>query len=108
MRKYGKVDANQTEIVRQLRLLGCSVVSTASIGGGFPDVVVGYRGRNYLFEIKILEGVRNPKPAKLTSDEVEFMASWKGQVHIATCLDDVLKVINANHKFINIETKWQQ
>ena len=40
MRKYGKVDANQTEIVRQLRLLGCSVVSTANISNGFPDIVV--------------------------------------------------------------------
>lgn len=108
MRKYGRVDANQTELVRELRLIGCSVVSTASLGNGFPDIVVGYRGSNYLFEIKILEGVRNPKPAKLTTDEVEFMATWKGQVHVATCLYDILSVINANHKFINIETKLQQ
>jgi len=105
MRKYGKVDANQTEIVRQLRLLGCSVVSTASIGNGFPDLVVGYHGRNYLFEVKILEGVRNPKHSALTAAEIEFMATWWGQVHVITCVDDALRVINATQNFINIETK---
>ena len=36
--------------IRQIPL--ASVFSTHEIGKGFPDIVVGYRGINYLFEIK--------------------------------------------------------
>ena len=61
------------------------------IGKGVPDIVVGYCGQNYLFEIK--DGDKLPSQQKLTPMEVTFFETWKGQVKVATCLDDILNEI---------------
>lgn len=87
-----KVDANQKQIVDALRKIpGVSVFSTHTIGKGVPDIVVGYCGLNYLFEIK--DGYKAPSQQKLTPMEVRFFETWKGQVKVATCLDDILNEI---------------
>ena len=77
MRKRGRVDANQKEIVKQLRQLGCSVAITSMVGSGFPDLVVGYKGKNYLIELK--DGTKPASAQALTADEIEFMETWRGQ-----------------------------
>ncbi len=71
--KYGRRDANQKEISRNLRLIGATVKDLGDVGEDFPDILVGYRGRNYLFEIKTLEG-------KLSKGQQEFQEIWNGQV----------------------------
>jgi len=87
-----KVDANQKQIVDALRKIhGVTVFSTHTIGKGVPDIVVGYCGQNYLFEIK--DGDKLPSQQKLTPMEVTFFETWKGQVKVATCLDDILNEI---------------
>ena len=87
-----KVDANQKQIVDSLRKIpGVTVFSTHTIGKGVPDIVVGYCGQNYLFEIK--DGAKTPSQQKLTPMEVTFFETWKGQVKVATCLDDILNEI---------------
>jgi Holliday junction resolvase len=88
MRKRGRIDENQPEIVRQLRACGVSVRSTANIGSGFPDIVCGYRGRTYLFEIK--------QPGKkLTKDEERFHEDWRGHVAVVRNFRDALKEMGA-------------
>ena len=76
MRKQGRTDDNQTAIVAALRKIGASVAITSSVGDGFPDLLVGYRGTTTLLELK------NPKRPKhrqkLTEAEAYFMANWKG------------------------------
>ncbi len=99
MRKYGKIDNNQTEIVNGLRKLGFSVESTASIGGGFPDIVVGYQGKNYLFEVKQKRSITNENPKPLTEHEKQFYESWRGQYAVVTCVEDVLSVVNYVNKY---------
>ena len=84
-----KVDANQKQIVDALRKIqGVTVFSTHTVGKGVPDIVVGYCGSNYLFEIK--DGAKPSSQQKLTPMEVTFFETWKGQVKVATCLDDIL------------------
>ncbi len=84
-----KVDDNHKQIVDALRKIsGVSVFSIHTIGKGVPDIVVGYGGLNYLFEIK--DGAKPPSQQKLTPMEVTFFEKWKGQVHVATCLNDIL------------------
>jgi hypothetical protein len=90
MRKYGKVDLNQNEIVGVLQKFG-TVISLASVGRGCPDLIFGYKGRNYLLEIK------NGKNAKLTDDQEEFFSSWSGHVCIIRSIDDVLEFIDEIH-----------
>ncbi len=52
VRCAGRPDHNQKEIVDSLVACGASVLVTSSIGGGFPDLVVGFRGKNFLLEVK--------------------------------------------------------
>lgn len=84
-----KVDANQKQIVDALRKVpGITVFSTHTIGKGVPDIVVGYCGLNYLFEIK--DGAKPPSQQKLTPMEETFFENWKGQVNVATCIEDII------------------
>ena len=90
-RRAARVDANQNEIVTMLRKMGYSVAITSDCGKGFPDIVVGRSGRNYLFEIK--DGSKPPSAQKLTEAEQQFCDNWKGQYNVITCLDDAIKIL---------------
>ena len=52
-----RVDRNQPQIVADLRgVPGVSVCSLHTVGNDFPDIIVGFRGQNWLFEIKTQKG----------------------------------------------------
>ena len=68
-----KTDANQASIVSALRQVGASVVDLSAVGRGVPDLLVGFRGRTYLLEVKNKLG-RN----RLTADQDVFLAWWHG------------------------------
>lgn len=91
MRKKARVDSNQKEIVEALKKIGCSVVSLAPMGRGVPDLLVGYKGHNYLLEIK--DGTLPPSKQKLTEDEQKFFDSWLGQRAIVRTSEEAIKVI---------------
>ena len=76
MKKYGKVDDNQREIVKALRAAGCEVVSTAAMGGGFPDLLVYRPSHDRLTLIEIKDGNKSPSKRKLTSHQLAFHARW--------------------------------
>lgn len=84
--RAAKIDINQPEIVKALRKCGISVHSTAAIGKGFPDLVCAKGDKAWLIEVK------GPK-GKLTDDQVEFMKTWQGDVHIARTVDDALRIV---------------
>ena len=91
MRLRGKTDANQPEIVRSLRKLGCTVFPTSNLGSGFPDILVGFRGHNWLFEIK--DSNQPPSKQQLTDDEKDFHAAWNGQVAVITSAEDAMDIM---------------
>jgi len=86
-----RVDANQREITEGLRRLGVSVYPTHAVGAGFPDLVCGSLGRNYLLEIKD-EG-KPPSRQRLTDDEKVFHNNWRGQVAVVKNLKEAQAVI---------------
>jgi Holliday junction resolvase len=88
MRKAASIDGNQPEIVTTLRKIGCSVAITSGLGDGFPDLVVGRRGRNLLVEVK--DGSKIPSKRKLTPDQIEFHAAWRGTIVIVESIDEAL------------------
>lgn len=89
-----KVDSNQPTIVKQLRQIpGISVAHTHIVGEGFTDLVIGYRGKNFLCEVKDPE--KSPSRRKLTPDEEKFHASWTGQIAVVETITDILKIINS-------------
>ena len=86
-----QLDKNQPKIIRELKSLGYSVQSLASIGSGCPDLLVGFNGNNYLFEIK------NPerRGAKRFPNELEqeYIGNWKGSIHLAYTSQDIIDII---------------
>ena len=78
-----RIDANQKQIVKVLEQVGCSVLSLADKGHGTPDLLVGFRGQNFLIEVKNGNG-------KLTEDQQKFFNLWKGQVMIVRDAEDVI------------------
>ena len=87
-----RTDANQREIVRVLRQLGATVCDLSGVGKGCPDILVGFRGKTYLAEIK--DGAKPPSARKLTPDEKQFHESWRGRpVSVVECVPDALEMI---------------
>jgi hypothetical protein len=73
-------DANHDAVVQALEQIGASVADTHTLGDGFPDLVVGWRGENFLLEIK--DG-RKPKSRRvLTSDEQKWFDNWRGTAYV--------------------------
>ena len=77
-----KVDANQKQIVMELRARFYSVRQTHIIGKGFPDIVIGKNGHNLFVEIKV-------PGERLTPDEREFFDTWNGTAIIGTSAEEI-------------------
>lgn len=88
MRRAAKVDANQRAIVKALRSIGATVAVTSTVGQGFPDICVGYRGRSILMEVK--DGSRPPSERKLTPDQKDFHAAWRGEITVVTSATEAI------------------
>lgn len=91
MRRAAKTDNNHSDVRDFLRGIGCSVADTSGAGEGFPDLVVGYRGKNFMIEIKDCE--KEKAESKLTPAQIKFHAGWNGQIDIVTGPDDALATI---------------
>jgi Holliday junction resolvase len=79
---YKRVDNCQVQVVKALRDLGATVQHLHAVGKGCPDIVVGFKGKNLLLEIK--DGDKKV----LTPDQVNWHKLWKGQVNVVTSVDD--------------------
>ena len=88
MRRAAKTDANQREIIAALEAVGASVFPSFRLGGGFPDLVVGFRGVTYLLEVKTPTG-------RLTPAEARFFAQWRGHAAVVRSVDEALRAIGA-------------
>jgi hypothetical protein len=88
-----RVDANQSTIVKELRKLGAVVQSIADLGAGAPDLLVAYKGRNWLFEVK--DWRQPPSKRRLTPQEKQWHQLWQtaGQVSVIETTEDALKVM---------------
>ena len=77
-----RVDANQKKIVDELRKFGFLVQHLHEVGKGCRDILVGYKGTNFLFEIK--DPDKPPSKRRLTKDEETWHYTWLrcGQVDI--------------------------
>ena len=83
-RRAAKVDANQSQIVKELRALGYSVELD------HDDILVGHRGKTYWFEIKT-----GPK-APLKESQEKLLAEFKGHYVIAWNTEMIIKKITSN------------
>ena len=77
-RRRTRWDKSQSVMMKELELRGYSVHSTADVGEGFPDLVVGKYGLTKIVEVKRLDETKNPKPTKLRESQVRFRREWRG------------------------------
>jgi Holliday junction resolvase len=86
MRHYGaKRDDNEVEIVNALRAIGASVAHLSS--KGIPDLLVCFRNKLYLMEVKKPKG-------KLTPDQIKFHENWNGDIYIVRTAQEAIEILN--------------
>lgn len=89
--RRNKTDINQSDIVAALRAIpGCAVETN------HDDILVGYRGANYWFEIKNPEevdknGIPYAKQSKTAKKQKDLADNWPGHYRIVTRIDQILK-----------------
>ena len=91
MRRAAKVDRNQREIVAALRGVGATVQPLHAVGQGCPDLLVGFRGRNILIEVKDWQAANSDRV--LTDRQNDWHGGWKGQVAIVETSEAALAVV---------------
>lgn len=74
-----------------LRSLGATVQPLHSIGRGCPDLLIGWRGTNLLFELKDPAKVLSAR--RLTGDEAIWHAQWRGQVAVIETIEQALEAM---------------
>tara|TARA_R110000796_G_scaffold139317_2_gene255418 strand:+ start:433 stop:720 length:288 start_codon:yes stop_codon:yes gene_type:complete len=85
-----RVDSNQQAIVKKLRSCGISVQTN------MDDILVGYKGKNFQFEIKdpkTLKKDGNFKAGTIKPSQVELKKNWKGHYSIVTTFEQILEDI---------------
>lgn len=81
MRRAPNRDKGEPAIIDALQSVGATVQQLDA--KGVPDLLVGYRGRNYLLECKAPAGARGGagrEGQKLNADQERWHAMWNGQV----------------------------
>lgn len=89
-----KVDKNQGDVVKALRKMGADVFLLHMVGGGIPDLMVAYAGQTILIEVK------DGPDKKLTPQQLELFANWKGgqlaRVNSVQEAEELLKWLETN------------
>ena len=74
-------DETHNAIVEDALAHGCTVIELHAVGGGCPDVLIGYQGVNYLLEIKT-PGWRTRSmgalKARTHERQAKLRATWRG------------------------------
>ena len=87
-RYANKVDGNQADIVKALRRVGCDVEVI-----GLPvDLLVGYRARNFLIEVK------QPGEKPRTKKQRDFLAGWRGQVRVVETPEEAIQLVTRAYR----------
>lgn len=94
IRTASRVDANQPAIVAALRGIGASVLHLHQLKNCF-DLLVGYRGRTFLMEVK--DPSQPPSKRQLTEGEAQFKAQWRGSTyHVVHTADEAIGLVTAS------------
>lgn len=92
MRRAAKIDDNQPEIVAALRKIGALVTLLSAVGEGVPDLLVWYRDKWTLLEVK--DGNKPPSARKLTTDQAKWHAVHAdARVFVVTTIDEAIAAV---------------
>lgn len=88
LRRDSRVDENQTEIVDAMRGIGALVFDIHMLAGGIPDLLVAFRGKLMLMEVKTTNGKLTPKEREtirqitMQGVPVYIVRSWEKAIEI--------------------------
>lgn len=93
MKRYAmRRDENEPEIVQALEAIGCTVFRL-----DFPcDLLVGYRAKNFLVEVK--DSGKIPSKRQLTKTQEQFFKAWKGQVRKVETPEEAIRLVTEAYK----------
>jgi len=95
-----RVDANQAELVAEVRRLGGEVQHLHTLGHGCPDLLIAFADRWLVVEVK--DGEKPPSRRRLTPDEERWHARFPATVLIWESVEDVQRTLQG------IETKYSE
>lgn len=87
MRRAARVDANQPAVVEALRKAGAEVTHMHQLGGGVPDLLVSFRQRWFLMEVKSGEGV-------LSEDQRTWIGKQRAPVYVVKGPEQAVRFLN--------------
>ncbi len=79
-------DENEAEIVTALEQIGATVKRLSQ--KDIPDLIIGFRGRNFWIEIKSPGG-------KLKKGQRELHDRWRGQIAVCETFEECLEILLA-------------
>ena len=95
VRRAARTDANQAAIVQALRHIGASVELLHAVGGGCPDLLVGYQGEDGTLEAK--DENQPPSKRKLRATQARWKAAWQGRPPV---------LVKSPQEAVDIVMKW--
>lgn len=96
MRRAPKRDAGEAAIIESLRAVGATVLMLDNSGA--PDLCVGFRGTNYLFEVKQPIGPKggtSQDGQQLSERQLKWHRAWRGSVDVIRSPQEALLAIHA-------------
>jgi hypothetical protein len=92
----GRRDANEPVIQTALERAGATVEQLPT-GQGMPDLLCGYKGINYLLEVKLnpVKGEVFASHCSLNKKQRDWHSGWKGQKCIVRTPEEALQAIGA-------------
>ncbi len=93
MRTVSKKDSNHAEIVKTLRAIGAHVQDVSQLKNCF-DILVGYRGRLFIMEVK--DGKKPPSARQLTPGEMKCKQDFERvgvTYHIVLSVEQAIEIV---------------
>ena len=84
-RRAARIDKNQNQIVDELRS-----IAGLSVQVGHDDILVGYKGKTYWYEIKA--GAKS----EIKESQKKILAEYSGHYKIVYTVDQILEDIKLN------------
>lgn len=87
MRRAARTDDNQHELVEALKKIGAKCYFI----GKPVDLLVGFRGRNLLLEVKRPD--KRGQASAITKAQKDFIETWPGDVSIVYSIEEAVSAV---------------
>ncbi len=84
--RHGKVDLNQPAVVKAIRAIGGEVQHLHEVGRGCPDLLVAFRQRWYVIEVKSDDG-------ELNEDQKKWATKFPAPVYVVRSAEQAIEFL---------------